>query len=87
MIIYSISIKIIKANKLTLTYMNNIKSNIREMDLSGIVKVLFSGIWIILTFTILGLFIGLSILGLACSIYHPVGIAWVVNSSKKKEKL
>ena len=30
------------------------------------------------------LFLGLSILGLACSIYHPVGIAWVVNSSKKK---
>ena len=38
--------------------MNNIKSNIREMDLSGIVKVLFSGIWIILTLTVLGLFIG-----------------------------
>ena len=33
-----------------------------------------------------GLFLGLSILGLACSIYHPVGIAWVVNSSKKKGK-
>ena len=33
-----------------------------------------------------GLFFGLSILGLACSIYHPVGIAWVVNSSKKKGK-
>jgi FSR family fosmidomycin resistance protein-like MFS transporter len=32
------------------------------------------------------LFIGLSILGLACSIYHPVGIAWVINSSKKKGK-
>ena len=32
----------------------------------------------------IGLFIGLSILGLSCSIYHPVGIAWVVNSSKKK---
>jgi|TARA_B110000438_G_scaffold292167_1_gene330126 MFS family permease len=32
----------------------------------------------------LGLFLGLSILGLACSIYHPVGIAWIVNSSKKK---
>lgn len=30
------------------------------------------------------LFIGLSILGLSCSIYHPVGIAWVVNSSKKR---
>ena len=30
------------------------------------------------------LFIGLSLLGLSCSIYHPVGIAWVVNSSKKK---
>jgi len=30
------------------------------------------------------LFIGLSTLGLSCSIYHPVGIAWVVNSSVKK---
>ena len=30
------------------------------------------------------LFIGLSFLGLSCSIYHPVGIAWVVNSSEKK---
>ena len=30
------------------------------------------------------LFIGLSVLGLSCSIYHPVGIAWVVNSSEKK---
>ena len=32
------------------------------------------------------LFIGLSLLGLSCSIYHPVGIAWVVNASKKKRK-
>ena len=38
--------------------MNNIKSIIREIDLSGIIKVLHSGIWLILTFTILGLFIG-----------------------------
>ena len=30
------------------------------------------------------LFIGLSVLGLSCSIYHPVGLAWVVNSSEKK---
>ena len=30
------------------------------------------------------LFLGLSLLGLSCSIYHPVGIAWVVNSSDKK---
>ncbi len=30
------------------------------------------------------LFIGLSLLGLSCSIYHPVGIAWVVNASNKK---
>ena len=37
-----------------------------------------------LSTSITGLFIGLSILGLSCSIYHPVGIAWVVNSSKKK---
>ena len=32
------------------------------------------------------LFIGLSFLGLFCSIYHPVGVAWVVNSYKKKGK-
>ncbi len=32
------------------------------------------------------LFVGLSLLGLSCAIYHPVGIAWVVNSSKKKGK-
>ena len=32
----------------------------------------------------LDLFLGLSFLGLSCSIYHPVGIAWVINSSKKK---
>ena len=32
------------------------------------------------------LFIGLSLLGLSCAIYHPVGIAWVVNSSKQKGK-
>tara|TARA_B100000315_G_scaffold61077_1_gene55507 strand:- start:3970 stop:5148 length:1179 start_codon:yes stop_codon:yes gene_type:complete len=32
------------------------------------------------------LFIGLSFLGLSCSIYHPVGIAWVVNSSFNKGK-
>ena len=30
------------------------------------------------------LFLGLSLLGLSCSIYHPVGIAWVVNASNKK---
>ena len=30
------------------------------------------------------LFIGLTFLGLFCAIYHPVAIAWVVNSSKKK---
>ena len=30
------------------------------------------------------LFLSLSFLGLSCSIYHPVGIAWVVNSSVKK---
>ena len=30
------------------------------------------------------LFLGLSLLGLSCSIYHPVGIAWVINSSDKK---
>ena len=30
------------------------------------------------------LFIGLSFLGLSCSIYHPVGIAWVVNATIKK---
>ena len=30
------------------------------------------------------LFIGLTFLGLFCAIYHPVAIAWVVNTSKKK---
>ena len=34
--------------------------------------------------SVFNLFIGLSILGLACSIYHPVGIPWVVSSVKKK---
>ena len=29
------------------------------------------------------LFIGLTLLGLFCSIYHPVAISWVVNLSKK----
>ena len=32
------------------------------------------------------LFLGFSLLGLSCSIYHPVGVAWVVNSYKKKGK-
>jgi len=32
------------------------------------------------------LFISLSFLGLSCSIYHPVGIAWVVNATNKKGK-
>ncbi|PPR47460.1 MAG: hypothetical protein CFH19_00499 [Alphaproteobacteria bacterium MarineAlpha5_Bin9] len=32
------------------------------------------------------LFIGLSLLGLFCSIYHPVGVAWIVNSYKKRGK-
>ena len=46
----------------------------------------FSSIICGLSSSILGLFFGLSILGLSCSIYHPVGIAWVVNSSNKKGK-
>ena len=29
------------------------------------------------------LFVGLSFLGFFCSIYHPVGVAWVVNSHLK----
>ena len=32
------------------------------------------------------LFISLSLLGLFCSIYHPAGISWVVNTSKKTGK-
>lgn len=44
----------------------------------------FSSILCGLSSSVTGLFIGLSLLGLACSIYHPVGIAWVVNSSHKK---
>ena len=30
------------------------------------------------------LFISLSLLGLFCSIYHPVGIPWVINSANKQ---
>ena len=29
------------------------------------------------------LFINLSLLGLFCSIYHPAGISWIVNTSKE----
>jgi len=32
------------------------------------------------------LFISLSLLGLFCSIYHPVGIPWVINSANKQGK-
>lgn len=32
------------------------------------------------------LFVGLTFLGLFCSIYHPVGVAWVVNSHSKAGK-
>ena len=32
------------------------------------------------------IFFGFSFLGLSCSIYHPVGIAWVVNATNKKGK-
>ena len=45
-----------------------------------------SSIFCGLSNSVLDLFISLSLLGLSCSIYHPVGIAWVINSSKKKGK-
>ena len=56
---------------------------------SSMMVIMFIGMGIFLnlcglSYSVTGLFIGLSILGLSCSIYHPVGIAWVVNSSQKK---
>ena len=44
----------------------------------------FSSILCGLSTSISLLFISLSLLGFFCSIYHPVGIPWVINSSNKQ---
>ena len=56
---------------------------------SGMMLVMFLGLGISsllcgISYNQTTLFIGLTFLGLFCAIYHPVAIAWVVNSSKKK---
>ena len=56
---------------------------------SGMMLVMFLGLGISsllcgISYNKTTLFIGLTFLGLFCAIYHPVAIAWVVNSSKKK---
>ena len=55
---------------------------------SGMIVIMFMGLGITSIFcglsqTKLSLLINLSFLGLFCSIYHPAGISWVVNTSKK----
>ena len=55
---------------------------------SGMMVIMFIGLGISSIFCGLSkdktfLFIGLTFLGLFCSIYHPVAISWVVNLSKK----
>ena len=54
---------------------------------TGMMAIMFLGLGVAsiscgMSSTKLALFINLSILGLFCSIYHPAGISWVVNSSK-----
>ncbi len=56
---------------------------------SGMMLVMFLGLGISsllcgISYSKTTLFIGLTFLGLFCAIYHPVAIAWVINSSKKK---
>lgn len=56
---------------------------------SGMMGIMFIGMGLASLFCGLSsnttmLFISLSFLGLFCAIYHPVAIAWLVNSSKKK---
>jgi len=56
---------------------------------SGTMTIMFIGMGLASIFcglstSILFLFISLSLLGLFCSIYHPVGIPWVINSSNKQ---
>ena len=55
---------------------------------SGMVAIMFLGVGISsifcgLSFGTTSLFINLSFLGLFCSIYHPAGISWVVNTSEE----
>ena len=55
---------------------------------SGMIAVMFLGLGISsvlcgLSGNKLSLFISLSLLGLFCSIYHPAGISWIVNTSKE----
>ena len=56
---------------------------------SGTMTIMFIGMGFAsiicgLSTSIFFLFISLSLLGLFCSIYHPVGIPWVINSANKQ---
>ena len=56
---------------------------------SGTMIIMFIGMGITsilcgLSTSIYYLFISLSLLGLFCSIYHPVGIPWVINSANRQ---
>ena len=56
---------------------------------SGTMTIMFIGMGLAsilcgLSTSISLLFISLSLLGLFCSIYHPVGIPWVINSANKQ---
>ena len=56
---------------------------------SGTMTIMFIGMGLAsilcgLSNSISFLFISLSLLGLFCSIYHPVGIPWVINSANKQ---
>ena len=56
---------------------------------SGMIVIMFFGMGVSSIFCGLSsnttmLFISLSFLGLFCAIYHPVAIAWIVNSSTKR---
>ena len=58
---------------------------------SGMIAIMFIGLGISsllcgLSGNKVSLFISLSLLGLFCAIYHPAGISWVVNTSKKTGK-
>ena len=58
---------------------------------SGTMTIMFIGMGLAsilcgLSTSILFLFISLSLLGFFCSINHPVGIPWVINSSSKQGK-
>ncbi len=58
---------------------------------SGMIAIMFIGLGISsllcgLSGNKVSLFISLSLLGLFCSIYHPAGISWVVNTSKETGK-